>query len=73
MGTESSQQPGTRVDHEDPKVVSAAGGHPAIRSDIDSSSKEVTECGGILVSADLAHACPLVFFLVTAVPSAPGG
>lgn len=43
VGMESSKESGPCVGPEDPIAVNAAGGHPAIRSEIDSSSEEVTE------------------------------
>lgn len=70
---ESSEESGTCVGQEDPKGVSAVGGHPTVRSGRDSRSQEGTECRGISVSRGLARACPPALVLVTAVLSAPGG
>lgn len=70
---EPSQESGTCVGQEDPKGVSAVGGHPTVRSGGDSRSQEGNECRGISVSGGLAHACFPARVLVTAVLSAPGG
>lgn len=58
--------------HDKPRVVNGEGGRQRMRSEIDSRSKEVTEPLEPLGYGGLALASLLVFFLIPALPSAPG-